>query len=377
MTEQLRETPRSPRVLILPASIGLEGRTMGGGERYATEYTRALSKITHAEQALFCHNPSSLPADAPPTRLLTWTKAIRPILPPFTRSTWDAISEYDVLHLMCFPNSVADGFLASGISRAQLVVLTDIGGGGRCCSTYLSKLNPQLNPYRYAHGFAHLSEYAGSLFQDWSMPSTVLYGGARQLFPSGTGRFDGYALFVGRLLPHKGVLELVQAMPDGFELRIVGRPYDDHYFELIKQCSKGKRVTFLTDADDAELARQYQGATVVLQPSIPSPSGGQDRSELLGLVAIEAQSAGKPVIVTNTTSLTELVQDGVTGRIVPSHDPNALRKALESFLRNPEYAEEIGRNAARWAQNRFTWESVANRGLAFYSQLLQARHVGG
>jgi glycosyltransferase involved in cell wall biosynthesis len=173
------------------------------------------------------------------------------------------------------------------------------------------------------------------------------------------------------------VLELVQAMPDGFELRIVGRPYDDHYFELLKRSSKGKQVTFLTDADDAELARQYQGATVVLQPSIPNPTGGQDRSELLGLVALEAQAAGKPVIVTDTTSLPELVQDGVTGRIVPSHDPYALRTALESFLRSRDYSVEIGKNAARWAASRFTWESVANRGLDFYRRLLDARHAGG
>ena len=166
-------------------------------------------------------------------------------------------------------------------------------------------------------------------------------------------------------------------MPDGFELRIVGRPYDDHYFDLLRRSSKGKRVSFLTEADDAELARQYQGATVVLQPSIPNPSGGQDRSELLGLVAIEAQSAGKPVIVTDTTSLPELVLDGVTGRIVPSHDPSALRTALESFLRSPQYAEEIGKNAASWAVSRFTWETVANRGLTLYRQLLDLRQAGG
>ncbi len=197
------------------------------------------------------------------------------------------------------------------------------------------------------------------------------------MFPQGSGRFDGYALFVGRLLPHKGVHELVEAMPEGYELRIVGRPYDEQYFELLKQSSRGKRVRFLTDADDSELARQYQGATVVLQPSIPNPSGGQDRSELLGLVAIEAQSAGKPVIVTDTTSLPELVEDGVTGRIVPSHDRLALRTALESFLKNPTYSEKIGNNAARMAATRFTWDSVAQRGLDLYRLLLGKKKVGG
>ena len=376
MTDPILGTPPL-RVLILPASIGLEGRTMGGGERYATEYTRALARLTHAEQALFSLDPTAQAGDWPSTRVLTWTDSHRPLLPPFTRSTWKALAEYDVLHLMCFPNSVADGFLASGLSRSQLVVLTDIGGGGRCCSTYLSKLHPHLNPYRHAHALAHLSEYAGSLFSGWDLPSTVLYGGARQLFPHGTGRFDGYALFVGRLLPHKGVHELIQAMPPDFELRIVGRPYDNAYFELLRNAAKGKQIRFVTDADDEELARQYQGASVVLQVSIPTPNGGQDRSELLGLVAIEAQAAGKPVIVTNTTSLPEIVQDGVTGRIVASHDIGALRAALEAFLRNPAYAQEIGRNAAKVAAEQFTWDAVAQRGLALYRQQIARRRAGG
>lgn len=377
MTGTIQITMENPRVLVLPASIGVEGRTMGGGERYATEYTRALARLTRAEQALFSLNPSTPPPDSAPTRIFGWTDANAPILPPFTASTWKALAEYDVLHVMCFPNSVADGFVASGILRSQVVVLTDIGGGGRCCSTYLGKIHPRLNPYRYADGFAHLSDYAGSLFPDWNLPATTLYGGARRLFPEGTGRFDGYALFVGRLLPHKGVHELIQAMPPDFELRVVGRPYDSPYFELLKQASIGKRIRFLTDADDVELAHQYQGATVVLQPSIPSPSGGQDRSELLGLVAIEAQAAGKPIIVTDTTSLPELVQDGITGRIVPSRDITALRAALESFLRNPAYAHEIGRNAARRAAERFTWDSVAQRGLDLYRRLWARRRVGG
>ncbi len=368
--------PDLPRVLILPSSIGLANRTIGGGERYAAEYTRALARITHAEQALFSDRPEAPPAGGPPTRVLPWKLRPGGIFPPLTREARAALAEYDVLHVMCFPNTVADGFLACGLLQRQQVVLTDIGGGGRCVSTYLNRLSPRLNPYRLADGLAHLSHHAAGLFDGWKNPATILHGGARPLFPPETGRFDGYALFVGRLLAHKGVLEVIQALPLGRELRIVGRPYDTAYFEKLRTAADGRRVTFLTDADDSELARQYQGASVVLQPSLPTTGSREDRSELLGLVAIEAQAAGKPVIVTQTTSLPELVQDGVTGRIVPPHDRQALHDALESFLGNPAHARRIGANAQQHATAHFTWDAVARRGMEFYRTLAARRRAG-
>ena len=368
--------PASPRVLVLPSSIGLADRTIGGGERYAAEYTRALARITHAEQALFSDRPAKPPAGGPPTRVLTWNLRSGGIFPPLTRAARAALAEYDVLHIMCFPNPVADGFLACGLLHQQLVVLTDIGGGGRCVSSYLNHISRRLDPYRLAHGLAHLSHHAAGLFAGWNNPAMILHGGARPLFPPETGHFAGYALFVGRLLAHKGVLEVIQALPQGRELRVVGRPYDPAYFEKLRQAAVGKRVTFLTEADDEELARQYQGASVVLQPSLPMTGSREDRSELLGLVAIEAQAAGKPVIVTRTTSLPELVQDGVTGRIVPPNDLKALHDALESFLGNPAHARQIGANALQHAQAHFTWDAVARRGMDFYQALAARRRAG-
>lgn len=367
---------RSPRVLILPSSIGLESRTIGGGERYAAEYTRALSRLTHAELALFHDTASAPPDDGTPTRVLLWSRNRSSLLPPLALSAYRALEEYDVLHIMCFPNSTADGFLASGLLKGQLVILTDIGGGGRCVSTYLTRLNPRLNPYRLAHGMAHLSRHAAGMFDSWSLPSMVLHGGARPAFPPSEGTFDGYALFVGRLLAHKGVLEVIQALPRTRKLRILGRPYDPAYFDTLRAAAVAKDVTFITDADDTELARQYRGASVILQPSLPTSGGKHDRSELLGLVAIEAQMAGKPIIVTRTTSLPELVEDGVTGRIVEPRNIPALSDALESILSNPEYARRIGTNAARHAQEHFTWDAVARRGLAFYAQLATRRRSG-
>jgi glycosyltransferase involved in cell wall biosynthesis len=368
--------PWLPRVLVLPASVHLEGRTIGGGERYAAEYTRGLASLTHAEQALFHHLP--LPPEFAPlhTRVLHQPKPSSRFFARFPTHTWKALAEYDVIHMMCFPMPIADSLLASALLQHQIIVLTDIGGGGSSFATYLGRIHPRLFPYRLANGLAHLSVHAGGMFNHWPLPSITLHGGARNLFPNETGSLDGYALFVGRLLWHKGVREVIQALPKGRRLHVVGRPYDPSYFQSLQQAAQGKQVTFITDADDDELARQYRGASVVLQPSLPTTGGADDRSELLGLVAIEAQAAGKPVIVTRTTSLPELVIDHVTGRIVTPGNIPELSEALESYLSNPDLAARTGAAAALHAARNFQWKTVAQRGLDFYRRLHEARQRG-
>ncbi|KAB2674949.1 MAG: glycosyltransferase [Verrucomicrobia bacterium] len=366
-----------PRVLVLPASCEMENRTIGGGERYAAEYTRALARMTPAEQLLLAREVGPPPDGSPPSRVLPTRRFFSPLVPPFTRATWRALAGYDVLHVMCFPSPVSDGLLLGAALRGQTVVLTDVGGGGRCVGTYLTRLALRLNPYRRVHGHAHLSAYASRLFAGWPGEHTVLLGGARHLATSvDPGSFGGYALFVGRLLPHKGVREVIEALPDGRELRVVGRPYDPAYFESLRAAATGKNVRFVTDADDAEVARQYAGANVVLQPSLPGDNGAEDRSELLGLVAIEAQAAGKPVIVTRTTSLPELVDDGRTGFVVPPRDRAALRAALERLLGEPGLAARMGVAALAHARANFTWDAVARRGLEFYRQVAGRGHDG-
>jgi glycosyltransferase involved in cell wall biosynthesis len=369
--------PWQPRVLVLPASYHFEPRVIGGGERYAAEYTRALARLTPAHQVLTHRKDAPIPADQPPTRILRIRHKHHINLPPYNRDAWNLMGEYDVLHLMCFPTAASDGLLLSALLRGQLVVLTDVGGGGVSPSTYLTHLHPRLNPNRFVHGMAHLSQYASRLFTGWPPPSTILLGGARHLAPPGPPRCEGYALFVGRLLPHKGVLEVIEALPEGRELRVVGRPYNPAYFAALQNAAAGKRVTFLTDADDAEVARQYAGANVVLQPSLPELDGPEDRSELLGLVAIEGQAAGKAVIVTRTTSLPELVIDGVTGLVVPPRERAPLHAALSRLLGEPGLAERMGTAAREHAAALFTWDAVARRGLDFYRQLARRRALGG
>jgi glycosyltransferase involved in cell wall biosynthesis len=80
-------------------------------------------------------------------------------------------------------------------------------------------------------------------------------------------------------------------------------------------------------------------------------------------------AAGKPVIVTRTASLPELLVENETGFVVPPNDLGALRQRIEQFVSNPELSKSMGQAARRHVQKNFTWEQAAKRGLDFYRTL--------
>jgi glycosyltransferase involved in cell wall biosynthesis len=362
-----------PRVLILPASYFARGRVVGGGERYAIEYARALAELTPTTLALFdpepaAHREGNLTVRTFGTRgTKQWPRF------PATTATWRELDGFDLFHVMVFPTPASDYLALKRLfSRQRRLVLTDVGGAGRCWSSYLTKfLGPRLALHRLADGLAHLSHYAGRFFKDWKQPSTVLHGGVKLVTSdSAATEPQGYALFVGRLLPHKGVLELINCLDSTTPLRVVGRPYDGAYLQQLRAAGAGKRVTFILDADDTELQRQYAGASVVLQPSLPGPAESEDKSELLGLVSLEGMACGKPVIITRTASLPELVVDGVTGWIVEPGDAATLRARIARVAGDDELSRRVGGAARAHVARHFTWEATARRGLDFYRSLV-------
>lgn len=359
-----------PRVLVLPASYLARNRTTGGGERYAFEISRALAELTPTTMALFgtesnAESTGKLKVRTYPVKREEFRWHV-----PVDWATWRELGRFDVYHLMVFPTMAADFLAIRALLSGGLIVLTDVGGGGRSWSVYLARLAANLSLMRRAHGLAHLSQHASTFFQDWRQPSTVLFGGANlSELAARSGQMEGYALFVGRILPHKGLLPLVQGIPVDVPLHVVGRPYDVAYLERVREAAKGKRVTFIHDADDRELTRQYAGANVVLQPSLPDVHSTQDRSELLGLVALEGMASGKPVIVTRCTSLPELVIDGETGFIVKPGDVAEIGGRVAALVRDPSLAARMGAAARRHVEARFTWDRVATRALELYSEL--------
>jgi D-inositol-3-phosphate glycosyltransferase len=188
------------------------------------------------------------------------------------------------------------------------------------------------------------------------------------------------ALYVGRLQPHKGpdiavrtLAEAVARDPDltrDLMLAIVGGPSGTgqgaevtHLMELAAALGVSERVMLFPPLPQARLADVYAAADVVLVPS---------RSESFGLVALEAQACGTPVVVAAVGGLRFVVRDGETGFLVEGHDPADHADRMLQILRDPALAAEMGTAAAREAL-RFTWDATASELAGIYRELAAGR----
>ena len=166
--------PSAPRVFILPASYFAHNRVVGGGERYALEYARALAELTPTTLGLFDLVPRRETLDRLDIRTFPVRRLTQHWGFPLTGEIWRSLHDFDVLHCLVFPTPLTDLLLVAARLRGQKVVLTDVGGGGACWSTYLGKISPRFNLHRRAHGLALLSHHSAQAFADWSLPKAVL-----------------------------------------------------------------------------------------------------------------------------------------------------------------------------------------------------------
>lgn len=156
--------------------------------------------------------------------------------------------------------------------------------------------------------------------------------------------------FVGRIEPRKGVLDLVEAAPairaGGARVVIVGDdPYepDSRYLAQVRASSDVEQPGWVDDA--AGLMRSLD---VLVAPSHQEP---------FGTVLAEAMAVGTPVVATRVGGLAEVVEDGVTGRLVDPGDPVALAAAVgEVLARRGEMSA-----AARAHAQRFGADAYADR----------------
>ena len=288
---------------------------------------------------------------------------LNPIHPDIIR----AVASADVVH--CHQPAILANNVAVILSRisGRRVFASDLGGGGWHLGAYL-KSYP-----RWFHGHLHISEYSRLLSGHANDPkASVIYGGidSDRFAPDSAIMKEPLVVFVGRLMPHKGVNDLIEALPAGMALEVIGRPYHDQFYADLQKLASGKRVTFRHDCNDAEIVQAYQRAACVVLPSVYRDYYGQESRvpELLGQTALESMSCGTPAIVTNVASLPEVVVDGVTGFIVPPNNPDALRSKLEWVRDHSTEAAHMGSLARQRVLDHFTWPSVVQKCMVAYTQ---------
>ncbi len=127
----------------------------------------------------------------------------------------------------------------------------------------------------------------------------------------------------------------------------------------------GEQVIFRPPVPRAQLADWYRAADLVAMPS---------RSESFGLVAAEAQASGTPVVAAAVGGLRSVVQDGVTGRLVPSHDPADWADALADLLADDAGRGVLARGARRVGAG-LGWDAAAEQVLKVYALAAQRRRA--
>ena len=185
-------------------------------------------------------------------------------------------------------------------------------------------------------------------------------------------------LFVGRIEPLKGVATLIQAvaclrlknLKEPVHLAVIGGDPEAGSAEISQEmvrlqnmCDEltiGKMVVFLGKRGQDTLPYYYSAAEVVVMPS---------HYESFGMVALEAMACGTPVIASQVGGLAFLVQDGVTGYTVPAEDYDALCERLTSILGDESLRQQMGRNAAKYAQN-YDWEKITKQIVEVYQELV-------
>lgn len=342
-------------------------RTVGGAERWVREAARALGRKVDLT-VHYMTAPGRTPQHPEPSCRLHPYRAPRvreadrlALSPSLVRAAGRA----DVVHVHHYGALMPHLLALRGRARGQGVFVTDLGANGVA-------LGRRLGLHALFSGFLEISQFATAGRP--SQRTRVVWGGVdTERYRPGPKDPEPFALFVGRLLPHKGVDVVIDALPPGRRLVVAGRPdLERHagYLALLRERAAGKDVRFVLDAGDAELARLYASATVTVLPSLWVDVYGRRHAvpELLGLTLIESLASGTPVIATDVASLPEIVRAD-TGRVVAPGDVRAMSAALECFLADPEGAAAAGLRGRADVLARFTWDRVAERCLAAYREL--------
>lgn len=188
---------------------------------------------------------------------------------------------------------------------------------------------------------------------------------------------DFVVLQLGRMVPRKGIDNVIRSLAqlpdeakDRTRLMVVGGESadgpalcSDEFLRLRKvarQCGVCERVTFTGHRRRHELRAHYAAADVFVTTPWYEP---------FGITPLEAMACGIPVVASAVGGLAYTVVDGVTGYLVPPHDPQALAACLERLRTHPGLAQAMGRCGLNRVLAQFTWEQVSHSLLGAYAEV--------
>jgi len=222
-----------------------------------------------------------------------------------------------------------------------------------------------------------LLEQAGKRVSLDCKTTMIIFGGAEPEFfathndPAPTSQRP-YILCVARLHPIKGHNILLRAFKivkesdqTGCQLYLAGGgELEADVRKQVEELGLTESVRLLGNVDRAELVRLNRLALFVVLAS---------RSEGLPLTIIEAFATGRTAVATDVGGMKEVIEDGVTGLLVPPVDPRALAQKICWLLEHPKDRSKMEQNARARVEQKFTWDRNADSYAALFSRLLAGR----
>jgi glycosyltransferase involved in cell wall biosynthesis len=341
---------------IAPLYEAVPPKLYGGTERIVAHLTDALVDLGH-DVTLFASADARTHATLVPVR----DQAIRLDPEPLKSDMAAHLSmlhevhrraaDFDVLHfhvdLLHFPMfaDCAERTLTTLHGRLDL---KDLPEAYRCWPRFplVSISDHQRKPLRFAN---------------WR--GTVYHGMPERLYPFSPRAEGGYLAFLGRISPEKRPDRAIAiARAAGMPLKIAAKidNVDRAYFhECIEPLLDDPSIEFIGEIGDADKPRFLGDATALLFPI--------DWPEPFGLVMIEAMACGTPVVAWRCGSVPEVVDDGVTGRVVDSLD--------EAVAAVAEVAAYDRRSVRATFERRFSAATMARGYEAIYGQLSPGNHI--
>src|SRR6266498_4378406 len=192
------------------------------------------------------------------------------------------------------------------------------------------------------------------------------FNGGRQpqLILAGIPEDRKIIFYVGRIVREKGIFTLLDALEklrkQGKDVSLVFVGEGPLKEDLAKEVLRRKlsdRVKLAGFVDEKKLVSLYNSSDVFVLASHYEP---------FGMVVLEAMASRIPVVVSDVGGLSEIVEDGITGVKVPSSDPHALAEGILRVLENRELSERLKENAYRAVQERYRWDTIAEKTLEAY-----------
>jgi glycosyltransferase involved in cell wall biosynthesis len=353
---------------------------IGGFVDYQVQMSRYLNRGNDSLVYAYTKDTSLPPenariADGLKVRLLSRPGAIyNPIvLAKFLKSSYRMlreIKEYgpDVVHLQIGSSML--GFYIPFLRRYPIITtfhdLRPHDGEAKFWEKYMHAYIRHASKYLLVHG-ERLRE---AMIRDFGQPASKVKSipigphniDAFRIYARDEIKEDGKAvLFFGRILDYKGLEYLIRAepyitreVPDA-KIIIAGSGDFKKYEGLMVNRGSFEVINhYISYEEGAEL---LQRASVVVLPYVEASQSG---------VVSTAYGFKKPVVATDVGSIPEVVDDGVTGFIIPPRDPVALAKAIVRLLKDESLRRSMGENGYRKLSAELSWDGVIEKTLEIY-----------